>query len=152
MWHREAACLRVLAREYGVSTSTVHRTIDETEAILAEIVAIHKDAPMPDVLCVTLDATETQIQRPGKDQRAYYSGKKKHHTAKTTGYDRHQILAVSQTVPGAVHDFTAYKQMELSSSNTLILADSGYQGIAKLHARKLLQKAIELCKAALPVA
>jgi hypothetical protein len=136
-WQRDATCLRTLAAEYGVSISTARRNALEIEVLLDEAVAVHEDGPTPEIACVTIDATETQIQRPKTGQKKYYSGKKKCHTAKTTAVTdlaTGQIVAVSQTVPGSIHDFAAYKQMAPLSPNTFILADSGYQGIEKLHA------------------
>lgn len=137
-WHRDAVCLRTLASDYGISISTAQRNILEMEALLEEVVVICRDGPIPELACVTIDATETQIQRPKNGQEKYYSGKKKYHTAKTTAVTdlaTGQIVAVSQTVPGSVHDFAAHKQMAPFPPNTLVLADSAYQGIGKLHAR-----------------
>ncbi len=38
-------------------------------------------------VCLVLDATECPIRRPTRNQRIYYSGKKKCHTVKYEGND-----------------------------------------------------------------
>jgi hypothetical protein len=44
-----------------------------------------------------------------------------------------EIIAVSETDLGAVHDFAIHKKMARISKETFLLADSGYQGLASLH-------------------
>jgi hypothetical protein len=55
------------------------------EAILEETIAAKNGAATREnkISCAVADAIETPIQRPGKNQRAYYSGKAKRHTVKT---------------------------------------------------------------------
>lgn len=140
-WHRESACLRTLAHEYQISISTAHRNISAMEAVLAEVIAVREEDEVPEVMCVTIDGTSTQIQRPKREQNKHYSGKKKRHELNTTVVTDlaiGQIIVVSQTVPGSIHDFAAYKQMKPFPESTLVLADSGYQGIAKLHPKSLI--------------
>jgi hypothetical protein len=136
--HKEAVTITTLAVDFGVGKSTAHRNIEEMEVVLEEVVAIPKSgtAQRNKATCIVADATETQIQRPRKGQKAYYSGKTKCHTVKTETmieFVSGQIVAVSETFPGAVHDFMVHKKMERLPSETLLLADSGYQGVAKLH-------------------
>jgi IS5 family transposase len=80
--------------------------------------------------------TEQPIERPLKNQRKYYSGKKKKHTIKV------QIIICAITLKilsvccekGSVHDFKIFKGSKLSIAQQIeILADSGYQGIDKIH-------------------
>jgi len=82
---------------------------------------------------IIIDATETQIQRPKKWQRKYYSGKKKKHTIKTqivinkTG----KILSTTFT-NGRKHDKKLYDESKLPiSPKTTKQADSGYQWAQK---------------------
>ena len=84
-----------------------------------------------------IDATEQSIERPKKDQETYYSGKKKRHTLKTqirtTTYGK--ILDVSQTHPGSLHDFALDKKEPPPPKNAHLYADSGDQGLDKIHQR-----------------
>jgi hypothetical protein len=82
---RVAVYFWALAQEFGVSKSTAHRIVTDMEAILEETIAAKNGAATREnkILCAVADATETQIQRPGKNQMAYYSGKARWHTAKT---------------------------------------------------------------------
>jgi IS5 family transposase len=85
---------------------------------------------------ILVDVTEQQIERPLKKQKDYYSGKKKKHTIKV------QLIVCSITLrilsvyceKGRVHDFQIFKNSNsLINSRVKILADSGYQGIEKIH-------------------
>lgn len=71
-----------------------------------------------------------------KKQKAYYSGKKKRHTVKSqvviNGRTRQVIC--TQHGRGTTHDFALYKESKLNFNEELeLLADSGYQGLNKLH-------------------
>ena len=63
----------------GVDDSRVCRLIQQLEPLLAGIVAINKDKKLTEseVQAILLDATEQRVERPKKNQKAYYSGKKK---------------------------------------------------------------------------
>lgn len=86
---------------------------------------------------IIIDATEQQIERPKKGQKAFYSGKKKRHTNKTEIriLPKGRIVHVSKTKPGAVHDFEVYKKEPPIPKDSTALGDSGYQGLDKLHIR-----------------
>jgi len=71
-----------------------------------------------------------------KKQKSYYSGKKKRHTLKSqvvvNGRTR-QVICTAHA-RGPVHDFALYRWSNLEPHESLeVLADSGYQGLAKLH-------------------
>jgi hypothetical protein len=91
----------------------------------------------PQVAEILIDATEQQRKRPKKRiQKKYYSGKKKRHTLKTQLIVNPlgQILAVSKTYPGSVHDYEVFKQNKTANKipkNTKVYLDRGYQGIKK---------------------
>jgi hypothetical protein len=78
-----------------------------------------------------------------KKQRRYYSGKKKRHTQKAqvvadkkTG----QILATA-FCEGKTADFALFKASgTVLAQTTLCLADSGYQGLDKLHPNSRIPK------------
>ena len=124
---------------FGIDDSRVCRNIRTLEPILAKVMAISKTRHLrqEEVEEIIIDATEQPIERPKKGQKAFYSGKKKRHTNKTeiriTSQKR--IVHVSKTKPGAVHDFAVYKEEPPIPRDSTALADSGYQGLDKIHAR-----------------
>ena len=71
-----------------------------------------------------------------KKQKKHYSGKKKRHTQKAqvaADLKSKQILA-TDLATGSTHDFQLFKESRSLPTPTIaILADSGYQGIAKVH-------------------
>lgn len=86
---------------------------------------------------VLVDVTESPVERPKRGQKRWYSGKKKRHTIKT------QIVICAKTreivaifvACGSAHDFKMWKESigVKVVSHIKIQADSGYQGIEKLH-------------------
>jgi len=86
---------------------------------------------------ILVDVTESPVERPKRGQKRWYSGKKKRHTIKT------QIVICAQTKKiiaifvdcGSTHDFKMWKKSIGAKvlTHIKIQADSGYQGIAKLH-------------------
>ncbi len=88
-----------------------------------------------------LDGTEQYIQRPSnqEEQKLFYSGKKKHHTAKTliiSTMDKY-IHYVSYLYVGKSHDFSILKEEfppgESWFDPFTIRVDSGYQGFEKAY-------------------
>jgi len=84
---------------------------------------------------MSIDVTEQPIERPVDKQRAWFSGKKKRHTAKI------QLIVCLLTLQilsgvcgkGRTHDFTLFKQCGLHlAAVPEKYADAGYQGLAKL--------------------
>ena len=101
------------------------------------------DIKNEDVLIV--DSTEIDIQRPKKSpvKRIHYSGKKKKHKIKS------QILISSKSKKrfdirvdhGSIHDFKLFKETYNSLGileDTLIIGDSGYQGIERINVNSLI--------------
>jgi DDE superfamily endonuclease len=76
-----------------------------------------------------------------KQQRSYYSGKKKHHILKAqvvVNQETGQIICTAFG-KGKVHDFRLFKLERLPMlPEQLCLAAKGYQGLAKLHSRSCL--------------
>jgi DDE superfamily endonuclease len=76
-----------------------------------------------------------------KQQRNYYSGKKKQHTLKTqvvVNQATGQIICTA-FAKGTVHDFRLFKLDRLPMlPEQLCLADKGYQGLANLHSNSCL--------------
>jgi hypothetical protein len=85
---------------------------------------------------VVMDVMESPIERPKNNQEMFYSGKQKEHTLKT------QVIIDENTLKiiclshgkGKIHDFKLFKAsgVKLEKSH-LMIADKGYQGIAKIH-------------------
>jgi len=81
--------------------------------------------------------TESEVERPKHGQKPWYSGKQKCHTIKT------QIVICAKTKIviaifvdcGSTHDFAIWKKSigVKVVKHIKIQADSGYQGIKKLH-------------------
>lgn len=124
---------------FGIDDSRVCRNIRTLEPVLAKVMAISKTRHLSpeEVEEIIIDATEQQIERPKKGQKAFYSGKKKRHTNKTEIRitPKGRIIHVSKTKPGSIHDFTVYKEELPIPRDSTALADSGYQGLDKIHAR-----------------
>ena len=83
------------------------------------------------------------VRASKKKQRHFYSGKKKRHTQKA------QLIADKRTgkiiatafCEGKKQDFALFKESRtMLDSSILSLADSGYQGIDKLHANSQTPK------------
>ena len=86
---------------------------------------------------VLVDATEQRVSRPTDSDRRkeYYSGKKKQFTLKTqiATDGEHHIWAISQAVPGTIHDKKLSDQvqtLEHLPDGCEADADKGYQGLA----------------------
>lgn len=85
---------------------------------------------------VLVDATEQRVSRPQESakRKAHYSGKKKQFTLKTQFVtdSEHDIQAISEAVPGAVHDKKLSDQvhtLEHLPDGCEADADKGYQGL-----------------------
>ena len=82
-----------------------------------------------------VDVTEIFIQRPKRNQKKYYSGKKKRHSMKVQIlYDLTAHKIVSFYISnGKTHDFKMFKESNPRFREFIKgLADSGYQGISKI--------------------
>ena len=87
---------------------------------------------------IFVDGTERPIRRPKKNQKNFYSGKKKCHTVKNqiVSDNKRRVLIVSQTEQGKTHDFRVFCEQQLAANlpkSIKIYLDSGYQGIEKTH-------------------
>lgn len=86
---------------------------------------------------IIINATEQQIERSKKGWKAFYSGKKKRHTNKTEipilPKNKERIVHVSNTKPRSVHTYEVYKKEVSIPRDSMAFADSGYQGLDKIH-------------------
>ncbi|WP_425382441.1 transposase family protein [Spiroplasma endosymbiont of Melieria omissa] len=88
-----------------------------------------------------IDVTEVETERPKYNQKDWFSGKKWMHTVKfQTIINAHtnEILNIFPDT-GKNHDFKTFKNSKLEFlSETVILADKGYQGLQKIHSNTFL--------------
>jgi hypothetical protein len=156
VWLRVYPIHEVLAYLFGVSDSTVSRTIAR---VLPLLEASGQDTMrMPDPgrkrrrsldallhatpeLAVVIDTFEQRVQRP-QDRKAadtYYSGKKKQHTLKTqvaVHEETGQIVDIPESVVGPMADIKLLEQSELLDrlpEDVGALGDLAYVGLDKLH-------------------
>jgi len=160
VWLRVYAIHEVLGYLFGVSDSTVSRTIARILPLLEE--AGRDTMRMPDPgrkrrrqlddllrdtpeLAVVIDSFEQKIQRPkAPDERGgFYSGKKKTHTLKSqiaVNEETGAIVDVCESVPGPTADI---KLLEASGLMAKLpqgvggIGDLAYVGIETLHPQGL---------------
>jgi len=93
---------------------------------------------MPELKEIFIDGTDRPVRRPKNSERQknHYSGKKKRHSVKniviTTKKKR--IVLLTDTIPGSVHDYTAFKDSSAGDSlpeDIPIYTDTGFLGIQK---------------------
>ena len=116
----------VVGTVFSVGQATVSRNIAYLEPVVRECIPIPErvyesvnqiqtieelEETIPGLLTLT-DASEQQIYRPKKNQKKYYSGKKKRHTMKTqyTVAYNGKIVHTSPPKNGSVHDYKVFKE------------------------------------------
>ena len=146
---REYRTMKHLGFDFGIAKSTVSDTIIRVENALIQDGTFSlpgkKALLSPENAGRTfiVDVTESEIERPQdkKEQKAYYSGKKKEHTIATQIFadaKTEEIICTDQE-KGAVHDFKIFKMtVRAIIAGIILLADSGYQGLLALHANSLI--------------
>jgi hypothetical protein len=137
LYYRHYVTQEFIGMFFDLDDSNVCRTIRRIESLLEKVMTLPKrEGLQPDELeALIIDATESQIERPKHEQKAYYSGKKKRHTIKTEIRitRRGRIVHVSESVPGSVHDFALLKSGDKIPKESRVYVDSGYQGIQEIH-------------------
>lgn len=137
---RQYVSQRYLAAEYNTAKSCIAPIVKSTLKLIVEDGRFSLPNKVSNIYDNSedriYDATETQIDRPEKNQEDFYSGKKKKHTLKTQieiGVSTLLIYSVA-FAKGAVHDFNLFKKSscDYNKNNTLIL-DKAYIGIHKIH-------------------
>jgi hypothetical protein len=131
---------------FGVDDSAVGRNINPLQPLLAGIFRIPErkvELDPEDMRELFFDATERPTRRPVEGQREFYSGKKKRHTTKTQvvvarrakppGPGRKprkvRIAAVSESVPGRVHDKKLYDRSRvMAPPDAKRAGDTAYLG------------------------
>jgi hypothetical protein len=90
-------------------------------------------------LAVVIDTFEQRIQRPSRQQRAYYSGKKKAHTLKSqvaVDEETGRVVDVADSRPGRWADLKVLRRSKLKRrlpAGVGALGDLAYVGIAAWH-------------------
>jgi hypothetical protein len=137
LYYRSYITQMFIAFLFGIDDSRVCRIIQKLEPILAKEMALTKTKHLSkeEVESLIIDATEQPIERPQKNQKKYYSGKKKRHTIKTEIRitRKGRIVHVSRSRRGAMHDFALHKEEPPIPPESRAFVDSGYQGLDKLH-------------------
>lgn len=134
MYYRLYISQEFLGYLFNLNQGNVSRNLQTAHVLLADIFRMpEKKVKMDEdeILEIIYDVTEQRIQRPGKGQRKYYSGKKKKHTVK------HQVIvgksgkikAVSRTNVGSTHDKSIYDETPVSCDQDVEKkGDLGYFG------------------------
>jgi hypothetical protein len=90
---------------------------------------------------VVVDVTESPINRPKKNQKEYYSGKKRHTLKTRVIIERNSLEIIDvQEAKGGEHDFKVYKEtIGKGIGNSIPLdADRGYLGIKEYHSNSFI--------------
>ena len=139
---------------FQADDSTVSRNIRPMKPLLAKIFRIPEKKiklTEDEIAEIFFDGTEQRIQRPGKRQGQWYSGKKKTHTVKHqvvtvrkkkkpgSGKKKRKvrIASVSGAFHGRIHDKEIYDRVRvIPPAGARKMADSGYQGTALITPHK----------------
>ena len=142
VYYRFYVSFKFMEMLFNLNESNIYRHIQRLEPMLVKVMNITKkrDLTQSDLETIVIDATEIQIQRPTRKQRKFYSGKKKKHTQKVEIMvsQNGKIINVSKVFSGKTHDFKIRKESDKIPIGVEVLADSGYQGIHKLHKNSTL--------------
>jgi hypothetical protein len=145
---REYRTLFHLGNAFGISEGTASRRVRWVEDVLIKAKRFALPARSQRVAAdqtalqaVLIDASESPIERPKKKQRRWYSGKRKRHTWKSQvmmDCASGRIL-MTATATGRCHDLRLCRDRGLRlPASVYVVADSGYQGLQKDHARTVL--------------
>jgi hypothetical protein len=154
VWLRQYPTQEVLGFLFGVSDSTALRAIARCLPLLEQSGKDTMRLPDPGrgrrkklpqllaetpELAVIIDTFEQRIQRPKRQQRAYYSGKKRAHTLKSqvaVDEETGKVADVAESRPGRWSDLKVLKRSKLKPrlpGGVGALGDLAYVGIADWH-------------------
>jgi len=121
----------------GISESYFHKVYARTARLLAKVEKLPNRKALFGYSAATMaiDVSEQLIERPVKNQKANYSGKKRHRVKAQLVICLLTLAILSVVVgKGQQHDFSDFKDSRLLlHPDALLLADSGYQGLHKHH-------------------
>ena len=139
---REYPTFLRLGVNYKTSESTAFRIVRKIENILIKSRKFSLPGkkklldPALNEELILIDVTESLIERPKKNQKKFYSGKKGGHTLKNQvvfAPKLRKIICLAHE-KGRVHDFKLFKASGVKFHKSIkVIGDKGYQGIAKIH-------------------
>ena len=153
LYYRSYITMEFLGYLFDLNRSNICRLIQRLQIAMNEASVLPGDRPIrdrsrrrkisdlnefleeyPEIEDLIIDATEQQVERPKRQQKSYFSGKKKCHTMKTQIVinKEGEIINTSESVPGKNHDRKVSKKSAILNSipsDMKIMGDSGYQGI-----------------------
>ena len=122
---------------YQTDKSTISRSLQRIESLASLVLGVKRTIRVSawEAEALIIDCTEQPIERPGRKQRCWYSGKKKRHTIKTEIVitENGRIVSISKPAPGRVHDLEIRRRGPPLPTSSHIYADSGYQGLQDDH-------------------
>lgn len=122
---------------YGVDKATICRSLRRIEPLARRALGVKRAIRVTadEAQALLIDATEQPVQRPERNQKHWYSGKKKRHSIKNeiVTTEKGRIVSVSLSAPGTVHDITIRRRGPPLPKNAHAYADSGYQGYQEDH-------------------
>ena len=131
-----------ISKEWKMSESNVCRIVHKIENILIKSRQFRLPGKKElwqtseEEEVVVMDVMESQIERPKRRQKQFYSGKQREHTLKTQlviQQNNEKILCLVNG-KGRTHDFKLFKNSGVKFGSLIkVIADKGYQGIAKIH-------------------
>lgn len=154
IYYRHYVSQSFLGLLFNLHNSNVSRRIRYIEPQLAKIFKIptrkiETELPEETIAEYFIDATEQQINRPMKNQKHYYSGKKNTHTLKNQIVidNKSKICTVSKSVEGKKHDKKLYDESRVQTKEkSCIKGDLGYYGTDRITVPNKKPKKIELTK------
>jgi len=145
---REYRTMAHIAASYGVAESSIHATIGWVENTLVKDgtfslpgkKVLLKEAGGYDVVLV--DATETPIERPKKTAEVLLWQEKRHAVKTQVAVcSRSWKIICAAFANGKRHDFRLFRESRVRIAPEVgLMADTGYQGIAKMHANSELPR------------
>lgn len=136
----------VAASIYNVNRSQISRWVNQLNPVLGKTLGKEQVLPLREVRNgfelyklfsgikeVFLDGTERSINRPKRNQKKYYSAKKKGHKVKNLilADKKKRVLVLTKTVAGKNHDFGIYKTGLIILFWLKVWLDLGFLGIKK---------------------
>jgi len=152
IYYRHYLSQSFLGLIFNLHNSNVSRRIRYIEPQLAKIFKIparkvDTELTEEQVAEYFIDATEQPINRPKRNQKHYYSGKKKKHTLKNQIVidDNSRICSVSKSVEGKKHDKKLYDESRIQTKRkSNFKGDLGYLGTERITVPKKKPKKKEL--------
>ncbi len=131
-----------IGKDWKISESSVCRIVHKIENILIQSRQFRLPGKKKlwqsssDEGLVVMDVMESQIEKPKRRQKQFYSGKQREHTLKTQLVIQQKTGQIVCLVngKGKTHDFKLFKNSGVKFGILMkVIADKGYQGIAKIH-------------------